>query len=95
MGTVVLAIAIWAAHFALVYGFTALACARSFAALVPWVVVALSIAAVAGIGVLAMRGPIRTARDLNFADAVGCGVGALAIIAVVWEASSMLLPSCA
>jgi hypothetical protein len=95
VGAVILTIAIWAAHFTLVYGFTALACARSFPALVPWVVVPVSIAAVAGIGVLAMRGSIRTARSLNFSDAVACGLGGLAIIAVVWEASSMLLPSCA
>jgi len=95
VGAVVLIIAIWAAHFTLVYGFTALACARSFAGLVPWVVVPLSIAAVVGIGVLVMRGPIRTARSWNFSDTVACGLGGLAIIAVVWEASSMLLPSCA
>jgi hypothetical protein len=95
VGAVILTIAIWAAHFTLVYGFTALACARSFATLVPWMVVPVSIAAVAGIGVLAMRRPIRTARSLNFADSIAGGLGALAIIAVVWEASSMLLPSCA
>jgi hypothetical protein len=95
VGAVILTIAIWAAHFALVYGFTALACARSFAGLVPWLVVPVSIAAVAGIGVLAMRGPIRAARSLSFSDTVACGLGVLAIIAVVWEASSMLLPSCA
>jgi hypothetical protein len=95
MGAVVLTIAIWAAHFMLVYGFTALACARSFAGLVPWVVVPVSIAAAAGIGVLAMRAPIRAARSSSFPDALASGLGALAIVAVVWEASSMLLPSCA
>ena len=33
-----LGVMVWAAHFAVVYGFTALACARGFASAAPWVV---------------------------------------------------------
>jgi hypothetical protein len=90
MGAVILTISIWAAHFTLVYGFTALACARSFAFLVPWVVVPVSIAAVAGIAWI-----VFPRKPALFTDALAFGLGALALIAIVWEASSVLLPACA
>jgi hypothetical protein len=36
--------ALWALHFAALYGFTALACARGFAGAVPWVIAAATLA---------------------------------------------------
>lgn len=86
MGAALLTVAIWAGHFALIYGFTALACARSFAALVPWVVVPASIAAAAALAWLAIP---------RWRDTLTAGLAGLALIAIVWEASSLLLPSCA
>ena len=46
-------VVIWAAHFAFVYGFTGIACARRFGAVVPWVVGFASLVAVCALLVFA------------------------------------------
>lgn len=90
MGAVVLTIALWAAHFTLAYGFTAYACARAMPGAIPWVVGAASAAALLALAALAVPAAIRAARAPALADVLTSGLGGLAAIAVVWEASSLL-----
>jgi hypothetical protein len=95
MGAVVLAIALWAAHFTVIYGFSALACARHMSSAVPWVVGAASAAAMLALIAIAIPAGMRAARASLFPDFLALGVGALAMIAVFWEASSLLwVPAC-
>lgn len=85
-----LPVIVWAAHFTVIYGFTALACARHMTGVVPWVVGAASAAAVLALVAVAVRAGIRAARTSLLPDFLALGLGALAAIAVVWEASSLL-----
>lgn len=96
MGRAALPVFIWAAHFAAIYGLTALACARQMAALVPWVVGVASALAIAGLLALAIPAGLRTLRGSRLADSLAAGLGGLALVAVVWEASSLFwMPACA
>jgi hypothetical protein len=96
MGRVAIAVALWAAHFGVAYGFTALACARQMTAAIPWVVAVASIAAVLATAAIAIPAGMRAARTSHFADFVAAGTGVLAAIAIVWEAWALLgLPACA
>jgi membrane associated rhomboid family serine protease len=75
-------IVVWAAHFTLLYGFAALACARGFAQALPWVAGAagaLAAALAAAIVVVNLR------RDDRFEAWLGASVAALALLAIVWE----------
>jgi hypothetical protein len=90
MGPAVLTIALWAVHFTLIYGFTGLACARHMASAIPWVVSAASAAAVVALGAVALPAGIRALRTSQLPDFLAAGLGALAAIAVIWEASSLL-----
>lgn len=95
MGAAILSIALWAAHFAVAYGFTALACARQMAAAIPWVVGMATIAALAASAAIAVPAVMRAARTSQFPDFLAAGLGALAAIAIAWEASSLLwVPAC-
>jgi hypothetical protein len=95
MGAVILTIVLWAAHFTLAYGFTALACARSMSAAVPWVVGGASLAALLALAAIAVPAGVRAARAPQLADVTALGLGGLAAIAVVWEASALLwVPAC-
>ena len=89
MGAAVLSIALWAAHFAIAYGFTALACARHMTGAVPWVIGAVSVAALLALAAVAMPAGMRAARTSQFEDFLATGLGALAALAVVWEASAL------
>lgn len=91
---------IWAVHFTAIYGFTALACARGFAALqwlgigiVPWAIGgATLLAATATLTILVAA--VRTARD-SFESWMTAGVAALALIAILWETLPVLMvPVC-
>jgi hypothetical protein len=92
---VVAGLAIWGAHLAAVYAWTALACARHFAAatiagvgLVPLVIGALTVLALGGAAVMlvvALRRRQRGGDADRFADnltVLGCVV---ALIAIVWS----------
>jgi hypothetical protein len=84
--------AIWAAHFALVYGSTALACAQGRPGIVRPVVIGVSIAAAAGCAALALR---QRARRATAEHDLTAGIAWLALVAVVWEACAALLaPAC-
>jgi hypothetical protein len=55
---------IWAAHFALIYGFTGLACARAFADLVPWAVMGATLVALAAMA-LTIAPALRRGREID------------------------------
>jgi hypothetical protein len=95
MGAASLPVLIWSAHFTLIYGFTALACARHMTAAIPWVVGAASVAAIAALLALCVPASLRVARASGLADCVAVGLGGLATVAVVWEASALFwVPAC-
>jgi hypothetical protein len=91
---------IWAVHFAVIYGYTGLACARRFTesgetwlALVPWV---LAFATVLGVAVAAAFVPaaVRATRT-QFVEWVSGWVAAFAVLAMVLEGITILwVPVC-
>jgi hypothetical protein len=94
-------IIIWAAHFGVIYGFTGLACARRFTdggatwlALVPWVIGLATAAAVAA--ALVFFAPIvRKPAGIAFIDWMSGWTAALAILAMLLEAITVLwVPVC-
>jgi hypothetical protein len=93
-------IIIWAVHFAAVYGYTGLACARRFepsgetwVALVPWVV---AISTVAGVLLaIAFVAPAVRATRHQFVEWMSGWVAALAALAMILEGISILwVPVC-
>jgi hypothetical protein len=96
MGAVILTIALWAVHFTVIYGFAALACARQMSGAVPWVVGVASAVATIALIAIAFPAAMRLARAVRFADFVTLGLGGLAMLAVLWEASALVwVPACA
>ena len=94
-------IIVWAVHFAVIYGYAALACAlglgelRLPGATVALVVIAatvIALAATLAIVVLAMR-----AKTSAFEHWMTAGVAALAAVAILWEGllPVFMLPACA
>ncbi|MCI3950594.1 MAG: coxX [Burkholderiales bacterium] len=85
-------IAVWALHFSVVYGFTALACARGFAHAIPWVVTLVSLAAVALAAAIIVKGYRERSAFIEWMTA---GVAGLALLAIVYETTAGLLsPQC-
>lgn len=85
---------VWAMHFAAIYGFTALACARGLAATaVTWTVaIASTVAAAACIGI-ALAG-LRAAR--RFESWLSAALAGMALVAIAWETLPVLtVPACA
>ena len=77
---------VWALHFTVVYGFTALACARGFGGVAPWVVgVATLVAAAAAVVVLLTHFSCEFTRWLTAA------IAAAALLAILWEGLPALL----
>ena len=74
---------VWALHFAVVYGVTALACARGNARLVPWVV---GVATLLGVGFTAAIIARSYPRRDDFAHWMAAAVAGVAMLAMVWEA---------
>lgn len=82
---------IWAAHFAVLYGTTAVACARGLPQAVPWTVAIAG--AVAATLLLAVLG--RSVRG-TFVGYVGAALAAAALFAVILEtAAGLLVTPCA
>ena len=77
---------VWALHFALIYGYTALACARGFAATAAWVVGAATLLA----GLAALLVILRN-LDHEFTRWISAAVGLAALVAIVWEGLTPLL----
>jgi hypothetical protein len=84
---------VWGVHFAVVYGSTALACARSFPRAVPWTIGLATLAAGAFMIVTIAR---EWPRRADFEAWLALALAAMALVAVVWEALPVLLvPACA
>jgi hypothetical protein len=95
-------IVVWAAHFAVIYGYAGLACARRFGdagetwvALVPWVIGVST--AVGAVLALALMAPLTRERaHSDFAAWMGAWLAAFALAAILLEAGSLLwVPACA
>jgi hypothetical protein len=85
---------IWAAHFAVIYGLTALACARGFAALVAPAVMVGTLLALTAIA-LTLSPALRGRRAFAFEHTIAVGVAGLAAVAIVLEAVPVILiPAC-
>lgn len=85
-------IAVWAAHFALLYGFTSFACARGPIAAIPWVAGAATFVALAAVAAIVVRSFPARAR---FAPWMTAAIAGLAAIAIVFEALAVaMVPAC-
>ncbi len=84
--------AVWALHFAAIYGFTGLACARQWETQVPWVVGAVTVIGAAAAIATGLKGwRERTA----FTGWMTASTAAIALIAILWEGLSVLgVPPC-
>jgi Cu/Ag efflux pump CusA len=79
---------VWAVHFAVIYGVTALACARGNARLVPWVIGLATLFGIAFTAAIIVRSYPR--RD-DFAHWMAAAVAGIAMLAMVWEALAALV----
>lgn len=81
-------VVLWALHFALIYGFTALACARGFGAAAPWTVGAATLVAAALAVAL-----IVTNLSSEFTRWMTAALAAAALVAILWEGLSAFMVS--
>lgn len=85
---------VWALHFAAIYGFTALACARGFPQAVPWVVAIATAAAVAAVLFFIVVSWKQENHD--FEAWMTRGIAGFALVAILWEAIPVwVVPTCA
>jgi hypothetical protein len=84
----------WAAHFGVIYAFTALACARGFTQFVPAAIAGATLVALAAIAIGA--GPALRGRSRpGFERTLTRGIAALAAVAILLQALPVLLvPTC-
>ena len=83
----------WALHFAAIYGFTGVACARGHAQAVPWAILACTLVAVLGAAAV-MRLALRQRE--SFEHWLAAALAGAAIVAIAWEAlPALLVPACA
>lgn len=83
---------VWALHFAAIYGFTALACARGWSGAVLPLVVLATLAAAAAMLVIVVAG---TRRRGEFESWLSASLAGLALVAVLYEGITVLVvPSC-
>jgi hypothetical protein len=81
---------VWVLHFALIYGFTGLACARGLGAAVPWVVAAAT-AIAAALAVLLVLKHLQA----EFTQWMTAAVAGAALVAILWEGlAGLLVPTC-
>lgn len=94
----------WAAHFAVIYAFNALACARDFASglVVPLGVSAATVLALAAVGAIMIMASRRTgpARSFQKGDSTDdflrfmtIAVAALSALAIIWDGAPALVVS--
>jgi hypothetical protein len=83
-------IVVWAVHFAILYGFTGLACARGYGQAVPWVAGGATLAAIAAMGLIALRTLPRRGEFMSWMTLAIAGLGA---VAVLYEAVSLFVLS--
>jgi hypothetical protein len=83
-------VVVWALHFTIVYGFTALACARGFGGAAPWTVGAATLVAAALAVAL-----IVTNLGSEFTRWMTAALAAAALLAILWEGlSAFMVPTC-
>jgi hypothetical protein len=81
---------VWALHFGFLYGFTALACARGFPHVVPWVVGGATVAAGLAAALIILK---NLSADFNRWLAAALAVAAL--LAILWEGLTVfMVPMC-
>jgi hypothetical protein len=80
---------VWALHFASLYGFNALACARGFPGAVPWVTGAATLAALAGTAWLL----IREGRREGFEGWLAFSIAAVVLVAILFQTAPLLIVS--
>lgn len=78
---------VWAAHFAAIYGFTALACARGLPQAVAPVVATATVLALAALVPVLARG-IR--RRGEFEGWLSAAIAGFALVAIAWEGMTVL-----
>ena len=83
------AASIWAAHFGLVYGIVAIGCPRGLTGALPWAIGIATLAAAVGTLAL-MVAALRGRRPRDAADWASAGAAALALAAILWQASPLL-----
>lgn len=84
---------VWAAHFAAIYAFTALACARHFAGAVPWVIGVVTFVALAVLVATAL--PAARDRADGFETWLALAISGLALFAIVIQAvPALIVPVC-
>jgi hypothetical protein len=77
---------VWGLHFAAIYGYTALACARGLGHTAPWVVgVATAVATVAALAVILMN------LEREFTRWISAALAGAALVAIVLEGLTPLL----
>lgn len=84
-------VVVWALHFAVVYGFTALACARGFGHAAPWFVGAAT-------AVAALLATVVLLKNLGaeFTRWMGAALAAAALLAILWEGlPALMVDACA
>ncbi|KON81421.1 hypothetical protein PA01_07210 [Azoarcus sp. PA01] len=79
---------VWALHFSVIYGLTALACARAAAQAVPWVIGAATLVASGVCVAIIVR---ELGRGPGFESWLAAGLAVLALLAVLWEALPVLM----
>jgi hypothetical protein len=79
---------VWAAHFTVLYGATAFACARGDPRVVPWIVALSTLVGVAVTVAIIVRS---YPRREDFAHWMAAAVAAMATIAMLWEAMAGLM----
>ena len=92
---------VWAAHFAVIYGFTGLACARRFhdtgavwTGAVPWVI-GIATAVAATLMALLIVPALRAREANDFVQWMGAAIAGLALIGILYEAVPVfMLPVC-
>jgi hypothetical protein len=77
---------VWALHFAVIYGYAGLACARQWDATVGWAVAAATLVAAIALVVPLAAGWRGRAR---FEHGIAAGLAAFALLAIVWEGASV------
>ncbi|CAI08698.1 hypothetical protein [Aromatoleum aromaticum] len=83
---------VWALHFSVIYGLTALACARGAPQAVPWVIgIATVVASGACVAIIARE----LGRGAGFEPWLTAGLTVLALLAILWETLPVLMvPPC-
>jgi hypothetical protein len=77
---------VWVLHFAAIYGFTALACARGFGGAASWVVGAATLLAALLVLVIIVKN-----LEREFTRWISAAIAGAALVAIVWEGLTPLL----